>query len=280
MQAPRAAEDGRSSVVLEGIPCYAPEHAGRGFAASDAAALSAAVDTHFWLRYRTRLIVWALDRYARDARRGLDLGCGAGAMIGTLRRARPGLVLDGADISLAAFKVAARALPGARLMQIDAADAPFVATYDVVGLFDVLEHIDDDVAVLAGARWMLAPGGHLILTVPRHPFLWSHLDTQVHHRRRYRAAELKAKVRAAGFEVRAVIGYGALLLPLAYLARFAYRNARGLDPVLRLPPLLNTVLNGIERLERALIRAGVRFPFGDSFMVVAVNPEGSIARSN
>jgi hypothetical protein len=81
-----------------------------------------------------------------------------------------------------------------------------------------------------------------------------------------------AKVRAAGFEVRAVVGYGALLLPLAYLARFAYRNVRGLEQVLRLHPLLNAVFDGVERVERAFIRAGVRFPFGDSVMLVAAKP--------
>ena len=65
----------------------------------------------------------------------------------------------------------------------------------MVGLFDVLEHIDDDDAVLAAARRMLRPGGRLVVTVPRHPFLWSHLDALVDHRRRYRASDLLAKVR-------------------------------------------------------------------------------------
>ena len=189
-----------------------------------------------------------------------------------LGRTRPGLALEGADLSLAALELVARRLPGARLMQMDAADLPFAATYDLVGMFDVLEHIDDDRAVLAGAQRMLVPGGRLILTVPRHPFLWSHLDALVHHRRRYRAADLLAKVRAAGFEVHAVIGYGALLFPVALLARFAYRGARGIEQVLRLHPLLNTVLDGVERLERMLIGAGVRFPFGDSLMIVAAKP--------
>ncbi len=265
-------ESERLPVVREGIVCYAPEQADGGFDHAAAAAMAAAEATHFWLCHRSRLIAWALERHAPGARRGLDLGCGAGSMIRSLRRARPGLVLDGADLSLAALRLAATNLPGVRLMQMDAADAPFVAAYDVVGLFDVLEHIDDDAAALASAWRMLAPGGRLILTVPRHPFLWSHLDGLVHHRRRYRAGDLVAKVRAAGFEVRAVVGYGALLLPLAYLARFAYRNVRGLEQVLRLHPLLNAVFDGVERVERAFIRAGVRFPFGDSVMLVAAKP--------
>ena len=259
-------------MVREGIPCYAPERAGRGFDRAAAAALAASKETHFWLRHRSRLIGWALDRHAPDARRGLDVGCGAGSVIRTLRRARPDLALDGADLSLAALGLAAQALPGVRLMQMDAAEAPLTAAYDVVGLFDVLEHIDDDAAVLAGARRMLVPGGRLILTVPRHPFLWSHLDALVNHRRRYRAADLVAKVRAAGFEVGAVVGYGALLLPLAYLARFAYPGARELRQTLRIPPFLNTILDHVERFERALIRAPVRFPFGDSVMIVAAKP--------
>lgn len=79
-------------------------------------------------------------------------------------------------------------------------------------------------------------------------------------------------MRAAGFAVHAVIGYGALLLPLAFLARFAYRKARGLEQVLRLPQLLNAVLDRIAKFEFTLIRAGARFPFGDSVMIVAAKP--------
>ena len=48
--------------------------------------------------------------------------------------------------------------------------------------------------------------------------------------------------------------------------------AGGTAPLLRLHLFLNTVFAGIERCERALIRAGVRFPFGDSLMVVAGKP--------
>jgi hypothetical protein len=62
-----------------------------------------------------------------------------------------------------------------------------------------------------------------------------------------------AKVHTAGFEVRAVIGYGALLLPVAFLARFAYRKARGLDQVLVLHPLLNAIFGHIASVEQRLI---------------------------
>lgn len=261
--------------ALDGIPRYAPALADLGFAGAACEHLAVGEERHFWLRHRLRLIAWAVDRHAGGARRGLDLGCGAGSVMVALRRARPRLALEGADLSLGALELVARRLPGARLMQMDAANPPFAATYDLIGMFDVLEHIDDDRAVLAGAERMLVPGGRLILTVPRHPFLWSHLDALVHHRRRYRAADLLAKVRAAGLEVHAVIGYGALLLPLAFLARFAYRDAHGIEQVLRLHPFFNTVFDGVERLERLLIRVGFRFPFGDSLMIVAAKPETS-----
>jgi len=76
---------------------------------------------------------------------------------------------------------------------------------DVVGSFDtvfsvnVLEHIDDDWAVLRDAHRLLRPGGTLRLAVPALPILMGSLDEIVGHRRRYRRRGLIAAVRAAGF---------------------------------------------------------------------------------
>src|SRR6202012_3990472 len=40
------------------------------------------------------------------------------------------------------------------------------ACYDLICLFDVLEHITDDVASLVALRHLLKPGGRILLTVP------------------------------------------------------------------------------------------------------------------
>ena len=166
--------------------------------------------------------------------------------------------------------LAAEGLPeGSRLMQVDAAALPFEAEYDIVSLFDVLEHTDDDGAVLASTARALKPGGGLLLTVPQHRFLWSHLDELARHRRRYSSRALKAKLRAAGFRIEAAISYQSLLLPVMYLARFVHRRTRHPSDVLRLNRVLNGIFNAICMAERAMIRSHLRLPFGDSLLIVA-----------
>ena len=240
-----------------------------GFAGEAADAMAAAHDRHFWLRHRASLVLWAVWRFSGSAQRGLHVGCGGGAMMAALTERWPDLAMEGADISRSALAVAARRLPDARLHEVDAARLNFEAQYDLVGLFDVLEHIEDDGAVLAGVARALTPGGHIVLTVPQHEFLWSHLDVLVGHRRRYRARHLAGQLRGAGFEVRAMISTGALLLPVAALARFAYRNAAGVADILRLGAFANASFHAVNGIERALIRRGVRFPFGDSLLAIA-----------
>lgn len=75
------------------------------------------------------------------------------------------------------------------------------AGYDSVTLVNVLEHIEDDKAALAGFRRITKPGGHLMLFVPALQFLFSDLDALVGHYRRYHRLELERLVRAAGFEI-------------------------------------------------------------------------------
>lgn len=76
------------------------------------------------------------------------------------------------------------------------------ACRDSVVLVNVLEHIEDDRAALAELFRITRPGGHLLLFVPALPFLFSELDRQFGHFRRYRRSELRAKVGEAGFEIR------------------------------------------------------------------------------
>ena len=255
-----------------GIPCFAPElaFANDGFDPEFYPAMAEAQESHFWFRQRIALVHWALDKYAPGGQRMLELGCGGGGMMHAIRAHRSDIALDGSDLFVSGLLVAKEALPdGARFMQAEAANLPFEAEYDIVALFDVLEHIDDDDAALAGSARDLKPRGKLLLTVPQHQFLWSHLDELVHHRRGYSSRALKSKLRAAGFRFDAAISYQSLMLPAMYLARFAYRNRRTARDILRINGALNSIFKGICAAERAMIRSRIRLPFGDSLLIVA-----------
>jgi SAM-dependent methyltransferase len=144
---------------------------------------------------------------------------------------------------------------------------------DVIGAFDVIEHIEDDEAVLRGIHRALRPGGGLMITVPQHGWLWSSFDEVAHHVRRYSASQLRAKIEIAGFRVLFSGSYTFALLPAMLLSRlFSVRSddviARAFSEV-STPKPVNVLFRAILNAEVALTLAGVRFAVGGSRVVVA-----------
>jgi len=146
---------------------------------------------------------------------------------------------------------------------------------DLVGAFDVLEHIAEDGDVLAEIARMLKPGGILIATVPQHPWLWSASDDYAHHQRRYRRGELAEKARSAGLKPLYQSSFTTLAFPMMVAARLM-PTRRSLEDIsehqLRLHPAVNWILLRLARLEHGLRRAGLPLPFGGSQILVARRP--------
>jgi SAM-dependent methyltransferase len=226
----------------------------------------------FWFRSRNRLIDWAVARYFPNARSLLEIGCGTGFVLEGLRAAHPQLRLVGGDLHLDGLAHADRRVPEVSLLQLDARRIPFHAEFDVVGAFDVLEHIDDDRRVLAEMRTAVKPGGGIVLTVPQHPWLWSASDEYAQHKRRYRRSELVSKVLSAGFAIRRVTSFVTLLLPAMAGMRSGRRlSRRPLDPNREhlLAQRITRPLEGVLALERRLIARGIDLPAGGSLLLVA-----------
>jgi len=259
---------------LDGHLAFAPELAERseGFEAQYFAPLAELEAANFWFRSRNRLLVWALRRYFPGAKNFLEIGCGTGFVLSGMREAFPGLTLSGSEIFTAGLGFAAGRLPGVELFQMDARRIPLRDEFDVIGAFDVLEHIKEDEEVLSQMYEATRGGGGILVTVPHHPFLWSRVDEYARHIRRYRARELKEKAGRAGFGVLRVTSFVSLLLPLLLASRLKQRRP-GEDfdasSELKVGPLLNAALERVMDAERLMIRGGVSFPLGGSLLLVA-----------
>lgn len=173
-------------------------------------------DRSFWFLHRNRCIVSLVRRFAPD---GLFLDIGGGN--GYVAR---GLVAAGVDCALlepgidGALAAHARGIDPVICATLEDFDLP-PSSIAAAGLFDVLEHIADDVAALQRVHTLLRPGGRLVLTVPAYPFLYSADDAVAGHFRRYTRATLLRALHASGFRSEFVSYLFAPLPPLIFLLR-------------------------------------------------------------
>lgn len=264
---------------VDGIKCYAPEMAlSHDDYPSEGFDVTAAVEARsFWCRTRIRIIRNIIECYAdRDRTLDmLDIGCGIGGMVGGLQSLGR-LNLTGSEIYLSGLKYARSRLPAAEFIQLDATKIPFRDAFDIIGAFDVLEHIDEDETVMASVRDALRPGGLFLITVPQYPWMWSHLDDIVHHKRRYTRSELVRKLRASGFDVLRTTSFVSLLFPPMVVSRFLSRRrersadtAKEFESEVSLPGPLNAAFDAVMRVDEVLIRMGLSLPFGGSLLAVA-----------
>lgn len=236
-------------------------------------------DNHWWFSSRTRAIEALLQRILPQTSglEILDVGCGAGNMIHHLSRYG----------NVRGLEVDVRPVREARLRgyHVDLHDAtqpyPFENnTFDLVTAFDVIEHVDDDLAILREAQRTLKSGGHMAITVPAFMLLWSHNDEINDHRRRYTARELRTKLQNTGFKVKRITYNQFFVFPPA-AALILLR--RGNEPELAshhldedeyevemepASPPVNAILTQVGKVEAGILKH-VNLPFGTSLIAVA-----------
>ncbi|HDN80073.1 MAG TPA: class I SAM-dependent methyltransferase [Chloroflexi bacterium] len=239
-------------------------------------------DKHWWFASRTRAIFALLDPLVLNStNRVLDVGCGAGNMFHHL--ARYGEVW-GLDNNIKPLKVARER---GYIVPLGMAEAmPFPdAQFEIITLLDVIEHCDDDRAVLAECYRVCRPEGFLVITAPAFQWLWSYNDELNRHRRRYSAGSLRQLLEEAGFQIRRLTYGYFFIFPLA-ASLILIRERLHLHPRLAsphfdeeayqvemepAPPALNALLTVIGRIEATLLR-WVNLPFGTSIMAIAQKP--------
>ena len=224
---------------------------------------------HWWYRARRQVLAELIRRKALpppDARL-LEIGCGTGHNLDMLGKFGP---VDALELDEQARAIAEQRL-GRSVMSAPLPELAAVPErhYDLVGAFDVIEHIKDDAAALASIAERLKPGGKFVMTVPAHQWMWSAHDVVNHHKRRYSRAGLKRLVQGSPLRLQSIGYFNSLLFPVAVAERMASK-ARGKDDAnLSLPPTaLNSALERVFAAERHLI-GRVPLPPGLSLFAVA-----------
>jgi SAM-dependent methyltransferase len=172
---------------------------------------------HFWFASRNDVILWTMRRVLGPVagRRVLDIGCGTGYVTAALEEA--GMDAWGIDMHRAAL-TRARARMRGPLFANDAIHLPFFRDFNLASLFDVIEHLDDDVGAVREAATVLKPQGYVVVTVPAGQHLWTKYDEVIGHKRRYDRSGLANVLRHAGLEA-IYIGYFSCLPLLAQIVQ-------------------------------------------------------------
>ncbi len=239
--------------------------------------MAAAQDTNWWWRARREILAETIKRYAptlpRADMRVAEVGCGTGGNLPML--AQFGEVLGAEHEPEALVQLRQQYGDTYRVMQ-HSVPAPLPGPFSILGMFDVLEHIEDDAGAMEWVSRQLAPGGIAVITVPAFPFLWSEHDEAVHHFRRYTTDALLRLVPPS-LEILHTTYFNSLLFaPIA-----AVRVAMKLLPKrpagqaqthgTQTPEPFNSLFYQLFRLERHLVPAH-RCPVGVSVLCVLRRP--------
>ena len=224
-------------------------------------------DRHWWFRGRREILRSEIAGLPLpESPRILEIGAGTGGNLAMLSRFGTvrAVEMDDYARSIARKRTEERI----DIRQGHLPDGiPFKEEFDLVCLFDVLEHVERDLDSLRAMREIVSPSGYMLLTVPAYSWLWSAHDERLHHFRRYTAAALRKLALEAGWTVRRITYFNTLLFPFAAVARVVDKMFPGRQPSgTRIPaPAINSALYRTFSMEKVLLKQ-FNFPFGVSIM--------------
>lgn len=226
---------------------------------------------NFWFCSRNKIIIELLQKYFPQLATFMEVGCGTGFVLSAVSNSFPKASITGSELLAEGLGIAVKRVKKANFIQMDGRNIPFRDTFDVIGAFDVLEHIEEDDTVLQQIFDAIKPGGGLIITVPQHPWLWSDSDEYARHVRRYKVGEIDRKIEAAGFNIIRSTSFVSLLIPCMVVSRLFKKKSKQGDMLseFKLPRFLNGIFKLILTMERRLIMKGISFSFGGSRIIVA-----------
>jgi len=232
-------------------------------------------DTHWWWVARRRIIAHLMDRFVGpgQGRRVLEVGCSTGSNLPLLQRYG---TLQAMEMHAPSVALCRRRHPEVPVRH-SAIPAALNESFDIICLFDVLEHIEDDAAALDWIHSHLLPGGRVFLSVPAFPFLWSGHDERAQHCRRYRRKGLEDLLTRV-FDVQYMTYFNTHLFPgiaAERLVRRLFGEPEGADDKeFGASGVANWLLQAVFAAERFWLPA-LSLPFGVSLFAYARKAGGS-----
>lgn len=202
----------------------------------------------------------------------LNIGCGTGGTISTLEKFGQVENVDVSDDAIRFMKGLGYNVKKANGLALPYKNQEFA----IIGAFDVLEHIEDDVTALKEWQRVLMPGGHIVLTVPAYTWLWSGHDVSLHHFRRHTRKSIKERAEKAGLRVKkssyAIVFSLPLIVGFRSLNKLLGRKTDSESSYVNVPMWINNLFIAALRVE-AKGHSFLAYPFGTSVVAILEKPK-------
>lgn len=227
--------------------------------------------SHWWFVGRRAILASILKKFLHKKNNLiLEIGCGTGGNIEFLKN-------YGSVSAVEPDPYAISITMGNGFLNVQKGALPdllpnFEKKFDLICLFDVLEHVENDLAGLKNCKRLLNHNGIIIITVPALKLLWSQHDEVHNHKRRYTKKEITSLVTKSGLNIVYSSYFNFLLFPAIFLTRTAkgFFNSGKESDLKKQNSFFNIILKYIFSFEKYLIPRLI-FPIGVSIVAVAQN---------
>lgn len=230
--------------------------------------------SHFWFQWRMLAALCQLGSLnvpLDTPTRALEVGCGTGVLREQFE-AETDWTVDGCDLNYSAL---CRITGGrGRVLYYDVTEEleQLKSAYDVIILFDVLEHIERTRPFLESTLEHLKPNGLFLVNVPALQSLYSRYDEAAGHVRRYNKKSLAKEFADIGLEVQDMRYWGFSLVPVLLLRKLIQklRSNQSSDEIIQngfRPPreAINKMFQALMRVETFALKAP---PIGSSLLML------------